>query len=427
LTHGPKTPKTLFFNVNNQQYLLLHHAMAFNSGYRMRKKHYTPPPTLFSNTGILETPQRANIIFAKALEQELSIPIPSAVLTKLTGASTRSQSRIAASKEVRTLHNRPDNGPDPRGRPPVITRSDVAAIEDYLSDENEALEDRGAPWLDIAEAAGVKLQETTHFKPPGKREVNSETVQRICKRDAGIIDAVCHEEKKLPKKQADNRVDFSEEQLKDRPHPIDWEDVYFCDEFHFGVGPQTTKRVKRKKGRAHRDKPMNTHRKEMPSKEVKKKVREENHLKMISVFCIVGKNYRHAIAYTVSNKVGKMTSEAYIQILKELGGDLNGITLWQDKDSAHDSKAVLDYAKERGLSIITSPGNSPDLSIMETMAHPIKKAFHSRRCASEKTALTRFRKVFGEDTDQEKINEQFSWYTKRLHECIRLGGQMTKY
>ena len=72
---------------------------------------------------------------------------------------------------------------------------------------------------------------------------------------------------------------------------------------------------------------MNTHRKEMPSKEVKKKVQEENHLKIISVFVIVGKNYRRAIAYTVPNKVGKMTGEVYIQILKELGGDLNGITL----------------------------------------------------------------------------------------------------
>ena len=45
---------------------------------------------------------------------------------------------------------------------------------------------------------------------------------------------------------------------------------------------------------------------------------------MISVFVIVKKNYRRAIAYTVLNKVGKMTKEVYIQILKELGGDLKG-------------------------------------------------------------------------------------------------------
>ena len=72
---------------------------------------------------------------------------------------------------------------------------------------------------------------------------------------------------------------------------------------------------------------MNTYYKDILSKEVKKKVREENHLKMISVFCIVRKDYRQAIIYTVPNQVSKMTTEVYIQILKELGGDLNGITL----------------------------------------------------------------------------------------------------
>jgi len=65
----------------------------------------------------------------------------------------------------------------------------------------------------------------------------------------------------------------------------------------------------------------------MPLKEVKKKVREENHLKIISVFVIVRKNYYRVITYTVPNKVGKITREVYIQILKELGGNLNGITL----------------------------------------------------------------------------------------------------
>ncbi len=69
-----------------------------------------------------------------------------------------------------------------------------------MSDENEPLEDRGALWLDIVEAAGVKLPETTHFKPPGKREVTSHTVQQACKKDARIINAICHEEKKLPPK-----------------------------------------------------------------------------------------------------------------------------------------------------------------------------------------------------------------------------------
>jgi hypothetical protein len=90
---------------------------------------------------------------------------------------------------------------------------------------------------------------------------------------------------------------------------------------------------------------MNIYRKEMPLKEVKKKVQEENYLKMISIFMIVRKNYCRVIAYTVPNKVGKITGEVYIQILKELGGNLNGITLWQDKDLAHNLKVVKDYIK----------------------------------------------------------------------------------
>ena len=50
----------------------------------------------------------------------------------------------------------------------------------------------------------------------------------------------------------------------------------------------------------------------MPLKEVKKKVQEENHLKIISVFVIIRKNYYYAIAYTVPNKVGKIIREVYI-------------------------------------------------------------------------------------------------------------------
>ena len=87
----------------------------------------------------------------------------------------------------------------------------------------------------------------------------------------------------------------------------------------------------------------------------------------------------------------------------------------------------MEYVKAYGLSLITSPRNSPNLSIIEIMAYPVKKAFYSRRCASEKTALARFRKVFREDINQEKINEQFTWYIKRLHEYIKLSGQITKY
>ncbi len=73
------------------------------------------------------------------------------------------------------------------------------------------------------------------------------------------------------------------------------------------------------------------------------------------------------------------------------------------------------------------PRDSPDFSILETMAHPVKRLFHSRCCTSQKAALHCFAKVFEDEMDMEKINELYMWYTKRLHECRRLRGQMTRY
>ena len=76
-------------------------------------------------------------------------------------------------------------------------RSDTAAIADYLDDSNTTLDEKGAPWLDIAEQAGIELSCTTYFKPPGLRLVNIQSIQRACKADEGIINAIYKEEKEL--------------------------------------------------------------------------------------------------------------------------------------------------------------------------------------------------------------------------------------
>ena len=83
--------------------------------------------------------------------------------------------------------------------------------------------------------------------------------------------------------------------------------------------------------------------------------------------------------------------------------------------------------KANGLPFITLPGVSPDFSILESLAHPVKRAFHAVRSASDKAALARFNQVFMEELDQGSINGMYKWYTKRLHECQRADGQMTRY
>jgi hypothetical protein len=147
---------------------------------RMRKyptRPFTPPPDLYSNKGQHpKTPQRCGVFYTKMLEREFGIFIPLLTIRKVTGVTERSQSRILASKQPRTLHNQPDLSPNLRGRKRAILRSETAAIGDYLDDASVPLNDRGKPWLDIATDAGIILSQTTYFKPPGLRAVNLQTI-----------------------------------------------------------------------------------------------------------------------------------------------------------------------------------------------------------------------------------------------------------
>jgi len=124
---------------------------------RSRARYFTPPIEFSQSDSQVKTPQRSAVLAAKLLSQELCIPIPQELVHKVTGVPPRTQSRILASKQPRTLHNIPDSGPDPRGRKRLITRTETAAIANYLNDDSVLLDDKGKPWTDIAEASGVVL------------------------------------------------------------------------------------------------------------------------------------------------------------------------------------------------------------------------------------------------------------------------------
>ena len=235
----------------------------------------------------------------------------------------------------------------------------------------------------------------------------------------------------MDEKQATARREHAIEQLALRPRSSNWKDVAFCDEFHLGIGPQVTKHVKRKRGKEYREKLSNVHFKKVTSKDTKAKAREEEHLLLLNVFIIIGHNYKRMISYEMpSNLVGKMTTKVYTQeILLIIKNDLlsQGLTLWQDKDFAHDSYSTKAWFQKNNIFYIMSSGNSPDLSIFELYAHPLKKLFHTRRSRTKKEALVRFQRIFDKEFDQEIIQNMHKFYCKRLHDCKRRNGQMTKY
>jgi hypothetical protein len=136
------------------------------------------------------------------------------------------------------------------------------------------------------------------------------------------------------------------------------------------------------------------------------------------------------VPYKVPNKVRKMSSKVYTEvILPAIKDDLlsQGLTLIQDADSAHTCKATTAYIQKQGLSVITLPGVSPDLSILESMANPIKRRFHARRCTTDGAALKRFTEVFDKELDRKTIQHYYDFYTKRLWDYKRARGQMTSY
>jgi len=99
--------------------------------------------------------------------------------------------------------------------------------------------------------------------------------------------------------------------LKDRPNSLDWKDVAFCNKFHFGIGSQVTKRIKRRKGRKYKYKASNIHLKKVITKDTKVKVREEDYLKLLNIFIVVAYDWKVVIPYKVLNFVGKMTIKVY--------------------------------------------------------------------------------------------------------------------
>jgi len=143
---------------------------------KSRAAHYTPPPNLkrTDDQKQLKTPQRCSVFWAKVFGEALGIKIDQKLVHKVTGAVSRNQTRILASREIRTVYNQ--EGVDPRGRKRALTRSDTAAIGRYLDDETVPLRDRGRPWINVAQNAGVDLPNTIHFKPPGTRIVNPEAI-----------------------------------------------------------------------------------------------------------------------------------------------------------------------------------------------------------------------------------------------------------
>jgi hypothetical protein len=151
--------------------------MARIKSRKSRARHFTPPPNLvYSGHAHPKTPSRSGVLWARAFAQKLGIQISQEIVREVTGIPERVQSRILTSKQARTLYNQEEAGPDPRGRKRVFKRSETAAVSSYLDNLTVSLDNKGKPWQDVIEDAGVILPQPTHFKPPGVRLMTPKSI-----------------------------------------------------------------------------------------------------------------------------------------------------------------------------------------------------------------------------------------------------------
>jgi DDE superfamily endonuclease len=248
------------------------------------------------------------------------------------------------------------------------------------------------------------------------------------KLDEQMSTFTAHVVRELPEHIQKARVAWAEPKKSDKPNPL-WKRMAWSDEFHFHVGLQSNRRIKRRIGKKER------YRLDCRiEKKITKPTREaqENKLPNVHVFAIVAAGgYRRLIPYKTGNSNGKMTTAVYKRILDEIAPELKerNLILFEDCDSAHTSKGSIIHKKKLGLEYLINAPKSPDLSVIESLAARIEDKLYRRRTTTTESTEKRLFKIFFDDEiiKQEWIDEWAELYHIRLYECVKYGGRDTRY
>lgn len=83
------------------------------------------------------------------------------------------------------------------------------------------------------------------------------------------------------------------------------------------------------------------------------------------------------------------------------------------------------WIKEKGLKALNLPQKSPDFSIFESLANPLKRKFRRIGHTSNREAMAYFHRIFDKEVNQTMVQNMYNRYPRRLQECRDRGGQMT--
>jgi transposase len=129
----------------------------------------------------------------------------------------------------------------------------------------------------------------------------------------------------------------------------------------------------------------------------------------------------------------KMNSQAYIElidnlILPEWEESGRSLILQQDNAPAHVSRATLAHLETKGMEVLKWPAQSPDLSPIENYWTIIKHQLRnmSPRPRTKDAIITAVYEIWMGLCDKQR-KKVVSSFRKRLVECVKKGGDLTKY
>lgn len=234
-------------------------------------------------------------------------------------------------------------------------------------------------------------------------------------------------------------MEFAREKL-DNPFNINLEKTRFSDELHIGYGHEENRHyILRKRGRKWRYHKDCLRQKEQRTKINKKKKdnndpdREDKEGKIVHLWYCISYNFKSKLYWyeVPTNSNRKMNSEVYMervlsQVVKGWIDKGHDFILQEDRDSAHTSKETEAYKKKISLEYYYTPGRSPDMTAIETIALIFKAEYRKQLRTTKQQCIDAAEHAW-KQISQEKINNVIRNMTTRYQKCVELDGQMTAF
>ncbi|KAJ9666551.1 hypothetical protein H2201_003208 [Coniosporium apollinis] len=294
---------------------------------------------------------------------------------------------------------KPKAGRDPRGRPPKVTRDDIAKLEDILA--NGDIQTSELSWSDLTELAGL-----TH--------VHWHTVRSHI-HDMDYLKCLGCERAWVSKEHGRRREEWCRITISIRPHWHDWVFVRFAGEMHFGLSAQNKLRIIHEPGTRH-----------CADHDMERETLEKD-VKRFHCWAWVGYDFiSELVFYEVDSRNGAMTQDIYIDkilkphVLPAVRAEPR-LVLEENGDLGHTGLKTTKFKQENGISCYSHVAKSPDLSIIENAMS--EQNLNRIPPSDDETAIAAIRTSWALVT-KEWVNNLVMSMPDRLHHCLLTGGQL---